>query len=241
MIRRPPRSTPSNSSAASDVYKRQFQDHEAEQAPLFVHIKQCNGATTLREGDEVTFDKKWNDVKGKYDIDNCTIIRASTTSESARSTSKFENDRSEWRKGKDTREGKWTHDKHLAMYREQDPADSARSSSSQQPNKRQRILQRYTAPHITIHIDCGYQRRLSMTCQESTPVAAVRRFVAAELGTSEANVRLTICEGAHAYTQSEDELPVRNFGVGNGSTLRCTVVNPLKKLLALLNVDAFPP
>ena len=69
-----------------------FQDHEARQAPLFVHIKQCNGATTLREGDEVTFDKKWNDVKGLYDIDNCTIIRASTTSASARSTLKFEND-----------------------------------------------------------------------------------------------------------------------------------------------------
>ena len=30
-----------------------FQDHEAEQPPLFVHIKQCNGAATLREGDEV--------------------------------------------------------------------------------------------------------------------------------------------------------------------------------------------
>ena len=211
-----------------------LQDHEAEQAPLFVHIKQCNGAATLRAGDEVTFDKKWNDVKGKYDIDNCTITRASTTS-------KFENDRSEWpHKGNDKREGKWKHDKHLAMYGEQDPADSARSSSSQQTNKRQRILPRYTAPQITIHIDCGH-RWLSMTCQESTPVAAVKRFVAHELRTSEANVRLAFSEGAHASAQRQDEFPMRNFGVRNGSMLRCTVVSPLTKFLALVDAPPFLP
>ena len=211
-----------------------FQDHEVEQAPLFVHIKQCNGAATLRAGDEVTFDKKWNDVKGKYDIDNCTITRASTTS-------KFESDRSEWpHKGNDKREGKWKHDKHLAMYGEQDPADSARSSSSQQSNKRQRILPRYTAPQITIQIDCGH-RRLSMTCRESTPIAAVRRFVAHELRTSEANVRLTFSEGAHAYAQLKDELLVRDCGAGNGSTLGCTVVGPLTFALALLDAPPFLP
>ena len=40
---------------------------------VFVHIKQCNGAESLSEGDTVSFDKQWNDRKGKYNADNCTV------------------------------------------------------------------------------------------------------------------------------------------------------------------------
>ena len=32
---------------------------------VFIHIKQCNGAESLSEGDKVTFDNEWNDRKGK--------------------------------------------------------------------------------------------------------------------------------------------------------------------------------
>src|SRR5450756_3135765 len=38
MIRRPPRSTQSRSSAASDVYKRQLQEREVEGRPLYVRV-----------------------------------------------------------------------------------------------------------------------------------------------------------------------------------------------------------
>ena len=80
-----------------------------------------------------------------------------------------------------------------------------------------------------------------MTCRESTPIAAVRRFVAHELRTSEANVRLTFSEGAHAYAQLKDEFQVHVFGVGNGSTLGCTVVGPLTFFLALVDAPPFLP
>ena len=40
---------------------------------VFVHIKQCNGAESLSEGDQVSFDKNWNNQKGKYNADNCTV------------------------------------------------------------------------------------------------------------------------------------------------------------------------
>merc|ERR1711966_231984 len=39
---------------------------------VFVHIKQCSGAESLSEGDQVSFDKAWNDRKGKYNADNVT-------------------------------------------------------------------------------------------------------------------------------------------------------------------------
>ena len=33
---------------------------------VFVHVKQVSGGEDLSEGDQVTFDKAWNDQKGKY-------------------------------------------------------------------------------------------------------------------------------------------------------------------------------
>ena len=242
---------------------------DGETKTLFVHSKQCNNASKLKAGDHVTFDMSWNDKKLTCDINNCTIIGvesgenkgAENLSTGTRVEAKFENDRSDWgphqRRGR--RDEHWKHDKWQSIYNNEKkhdddpnnrqrilsrytapPADPARSSSSQQPNKRQRIPPRYTAPQITIQIDCGH-RRLSMTCRESTPIAAVRRFVAHELRTSEANVRLTFSEGAHAYAQLKDELLVRDFGAGNGSTLGCTVVSPLTFALALLDAPPFLP
>ena len=41
---------------------------------VFIHIKQCNGAESLSEGDKVTFDNEWNDRKGKYGGVNCTVV-----------------------------------------------------------------------------------------------------------------------------------------------------------------------
>ncbi len=41
---------------------------------VFIHIEQCNGATTLSEGDQVSYDSVWNDRKGKMQGDNCTVI-----------------------------------------------------------------------------------------------------------------------------------------------------------------------
>merc|ERR1712151_205503 len=40
---------------------------------VFIHIKQCNGAETLCEGDKVTYDNEWNDRKGKMQGNNCTV------------------------------------------------------------------------------------------------------------------------------------------------------------------------
>merc|ERR1711935_940236 len=40
---------------------------------VFIHIKQCNGAESLSEGDKVSFDSEWNDRKGKYAGANCTV------------------------------------------------------------------------------------------------------------------------------------------------------------------------
>merc|ERR1711865_525196 len=40
---------------------------------VFIHIKQCNGAESLSEGDKVTYDNQWNDRKGKMQGDNCTV------------------------------------------------------------------------------------------------------------------------------------------------------------------------
>mmetsp|Transcript_47002 Transcript_47002/g.132611 ORF Transcript_47002/g.132611 Transcript_47002/m.132611 type:complete len:96 (+) Transcript_47002:98-385(+) len=41
---------------------------------VFIHIKQCNGAESLSEGDRVSFDKAWNDRAGKYQGNNCSVI-----------------------------------------------------------------------------------------------------------------------------------------------------------------------
>merc|ERR1711934_440941 len=41
---------------------------------VFIHIKQCNGADSLSEGDKVSFDNEWNDRKGKYNAENCTVL-----------------------------------------------------------------------------------------------------------------------------------------------------------------------
>ena len=41
---------------------------------VFIHIKQCNGAESLSEGDKVTYDEEWNDRKGKNAGANCTVI-----------------------------------------------------------------------------------------------------------------------------------------------------------------------
>merc|ERR1712151_552764 len=41
---------------------------------VFIHIKQCNGAESLSEGDKVTFDEEWNDRKGKMGGANCTVV-----------------------------------------------------------------------------------------------------------------------------------------------------------------------
>merc|ERR1712238_144705 len=40
---------------------------------VFIHIKQCNGAESLSEGDSVTYDEEWNDKKGKMQGANCTV------------------------------------------------------------------------------------------------------------------------------------------------------------------------
>ena len=40
---------------------------------VFIHIKQCNGAESLSEGDKVTYDEEWNDRKGKMNGTNCTV------------------------------------------------------------------------------------------------------------------------------------------------------------------------
>merc|ERR1712226_1083787 len=40
---------------------------------LFIHIKQCNGAESLSEGDKVSYDAEWNDRKGKMAAANCTV------------------------------------------------------------------------------------------------------------------------------------------------------------------------
>merc|ERR1711971_552779 len=40
---------------------------------LFIHIKQCNGAESLSEGDKVSYDEQWNDRKGKMQANNCTV------------------------------------------------------------------------------------------------------------------------------------------------------------------------
>lgn len=40
---------------------------------VFIHIKQCNGAESLSEGDAVTYDNEWNDRKGKMQGSNCTV------------------------------------------------------------------------------------------------------------------------------------------------------------------------
>ena len=39
---------------------------------VFVHVKQVAGGEDLAEGDQVTFDKAWNDQKGKYNAENVT-------------------------------------------------------------------------------------------------------------------------------------------------------------------------
>ena len=43
---------------------------------VFVHINECNGAESLREGDAVTFDSDWNYDKGKSQKRNCTVSRS---------------------------------------------------------------------------------------------------------------------------------------------------------------------
>ena len=43
---------------------------------VFIHIKQCNGAESLSEGDKVTYDNQWNDRKGKMQGDNCTVTES---------------------------------------------------------------------------------------------------------------------------------------------------------------------
>ena len=40
---------------------------------VFIHIKQCNGAESLSEGDKVSYDNEWNDRKGKMQGNNCTV------------------------------------------------------------------------------------------------------------------------------------------------------------------------
>merc|ERR1712072_490334 len=40
---------------------------------VFIHIKQCNGATELNVGDAVSYDNEWNDRKGKNQATNCTV------------------------------------------------------------------------------------------------------------------------------------------------------------------------
>merc|ERR1712086_1060987 len=40
---------------------------------VFIHIKQCNGAESLSEGDKVSYDSEWNDRKGKMGGTNCTV------------------------------------------------------------------------------------------------------------------------------------------------------------------------
>ena len=40
---------------------------------VFIHIKQCNGAESLNEGDQVSYDNEWNDRKGKMQGKNCTV------------------------------------------------------------------------------------------------------------------------------------------------------------------------
>ena len=41
---------------------------------VFVHIKDCNGAQSLCEGDKVSFDTEWNNRKGKIQGANCTVL-----------------------------------------------------------------------------------------------------------------------------------------------------------------------
>ena len=41
---------------------------------VFIHIKQCNGAESLSEGDKVTYDEEWNDRKGKNAGANCSVV-----------------------------------------------------------------------------------------------------------------------------------------------------------------------
>eukprot|EP00404_Azadinium_spinosum_P024174 CAMPEP_0180591012 /NCGR_PEP_ID=MMETSP1037_2-20121125/18975_1 /TAXON_ID=632150 /ORGANISM="Azadinium spinosum, Strain 3D9" /LENGTH=96 /DNA_ID=CAMNT_0022609267 /DNA_START=71 /DNA_END=361 /DNA_ORIENTATION=- len=40
---------------------------------VFIHIKQCN-CESLSEGDQVSYDSEWNDRKGKYQGNNCSLI-----------------------------------------------------------------------------------------------------------------------------------------------------------------------
>merc|ERR1712138_365959 len=40
---------------------------------VFIHIKQVDGGE-LSEGDKVSFDNEWNDRKGKYNANNCTVL-----------------------------------------------------------------------------------------------------------------------------------------------------------------------
>ena len=69
MIRRPPRSTRKESSAASDVYKRQkgygFIEREDKEKDVFVHSSAITeaGLGSLNEGDELTFEVE-NGEKG---------------------------------------------------------------------------------------------------------------------------------------------------------------------------------
>ena len=41
---------------------------------VFIHINQCNGAESLRQGDAVTFDSEWNDRKGKMQGKSCRVV-----------------------------------------------------------------------------------------------------------------------------------------------------------------------
>ncbi len=42
---------------------------------VFIHIKQCNGAESLRVGDEVDFEEAWNDRQGRMQGENCIVRR----------------------------------------------------------------------------------------------------------------------------------------------------------------------
>mmetsp|Transcript_2699 Transcript_2699/g.5822 ORF Transcript_2699/g.5822 Transcript_2699/m.5822 type:complete len:110 (+) Transcript_2699:70-399(+) len=40
---------------------------------VFIHLRQCNGAERLNEGDRVSYDLVWNDRQGKMQGQNCTV------------------------------------------------------------------------------------------------------------------------------------------------------------------------
>ena len=70
MIRRPPRSTQSRSSAASDVYKRQLREHEGTVEEIEAIYNPSTGTLTFNTGAYSTYVLAYNDPVNPPTYDN---------------------------------------------------------------------------------------------------------------------------------------------------------------------------